>query len=235
MKGRVFGPPTLSPDGKTLKFPELGLSTREVSEKCQPGTTGKVCQIRIQVVNGYGQVSNVVYYQVFISDKPLNFFSSAYALDSPTNLNVAAGALEVEVLRINVRADSQNQDDIDDIYVGDLLIQTSPPSLYIDCANTFGHFKAVNVETGEVIGMGGMGPSFGGNQGCWTFFSLSPVITLPPGTEKALVVKMNLGPQAPVGLQFWLGATPGPGGPYIGWVDYPGPQGSGNSITIVAP
>ena len=45
---------------------------------------------------------------------------------------------------------------------------------------------------------------------------------------------MGLDSTAEIGLQFNVGATPEPQG-YTQWVDYPGPQGSAPTITIVAP
>ena len=99
LRGRLHGRPVFSPDGKTLTF-ELSLSSKEVPENCLTETTGKKCQIPIQIVNAAGVASNVKLIEVFIPEiKPL-IFSSAYALDNPTSLNVPAGATDVDVAKV---------------------------------------------------------------------------------------------------------------------------------------
>lgn len=231
IKGSLQGPPAFSPDGKTLKFPTLNIDSRQIPQNCQTETTGKRCQVPFHVVNGSGVVSNVKQIEIFIPEyKPL-IFSSAYALDSPTNQNIPAGAKDVEVLRIQVRADAQNDFDI---LVSSLSVSALSPSGPIDCDSTWGYFRAYEFESGRDLGIGGMYQSWANPAGCMSMFPLLPAIVLPPGTEKTILVKMTLEPQAQVGLQFGLGATPDPEG-YIYWVDYPLPQGSGNTITIVAP
>ncbi|MEK7617134.1 MAG: hypothetical protein AAB414_03700 [Patescibacteria group bacterium] len=238
IKGGIDGPmsfsdgsPAFSPDGKTLKF-KLSLNhPRSIPKDCLPGTTGKACRVSFQVINGYGAVSNVFFIEVFIPDKP-DLFSSAYSPDNPNSLNVAAGAQNVEIFKIKARADAQN---IYDIKLVDLMLQTGPATLAIDCDKTFGYVTAFEVESGTQVGIGGMAPNWA-NPGCISMFQLNPQIVLPPGTEKTILIKMTLDSTAPVGLQFNIGGGPTPDGDgAIQWVDYPGPQGSVPTITIVAP
>lgn len=230
-KGPVYLPdasPAYSPDGKTLTFKLSLNNSRDIPKDCLPGTTGKACRVPFQVVNGYGVVSNVQFIEIFISDKP-QIFSSAYAPDNPTSLNVAAGAQNVEIMKIKARADAQN---VFDIKLTDMILQTGPATLAIDCDKTFGYITAFEVESGQQVGIGGMAPNWF-NPGCISIFQLNPQIVLPPGTEKTILIKMSLDTTAPVGLQFNLGGGPIPDGGL--WVEYPGPQGSSPTITIVAP
>lgn len=234
IKGIIGGPafvpegsPAYSPDGKTVKF-KLNLNARDIPKDCFPGTTGKVCQIPFQVVNGYGVVSNVYQTEVFIPDKP-PIYSTWYAVDSPTNINVTPGTQNFEIMKIKAKADAQN---ILDITFTDMIFQTGPVTQAIDCYKTFGYITAFEVESGQQVGIGAMAPNWF-NPGCIGMFQLNPRIILPPGTEKTILIKMDLKTTAPVGLQFNLG-----GGPVAddgGWVDYPGPEGSYPTITIVAP
>ncbi len=236
IKGSVEGPaflpdssPAYSPDGKTLTF-KLNLNnSRDIPKDCLPGTTGKACRIPFQVVNGYGVVSNVQFIEIFISDKPL-IFSSGYAPDNPTSLNVIAGAQNVELFTIKVRADAQN---LFDIKITGMMLQTGPVTQAIDCDKTFGYITAFEVESNQQVGIGGMAQSWA-NPGCISMFLLNPQIILPPGNEKTILIKMSLDATAPVGLQFNIGGEPTPDGGAIQWVDYPGPTGSVPTITIVA-
>lgn len=234
IKGGLEGPiafpdgsPAYSPDGKTLKF-KLNIDFIDVPKDCLPGTTGKACRVPLQVVNGYGVVSNVQFIEIFISDKP-QIYSTGYAPDSPTNINVTPGTQNFEIMKIRARADAQN---IFDIRFTDMIFQTGPASLAIDCEKTFGYITAFEVESGQQIGVGGMAPNWF-NPGCISMFQLNPNIILPPGTEKTILIKMDLMTTAPVGLQFNLGGGPTPYGGLR--VEYPDPQGSYPTITIVAP
>ena len=232
IKGSVEGPvylpdgsPAYSPDGKTLEF-KLSLNhSRDIPKDCLPGTTGKACRVPFQVVNGYGVASNVQFVEIFISDKPQIIYTG-YAPDSPTNINVTPGTQNFEILKIKARADAQN---IFDIKLTYMMLQTGPASLAIDCVKTFGYITAFEVESGQQIGIDAMVPNWF-NPGCMSMFQLNPQVIIPPGTEKTILVKMSLNSTAPVGLQFNVG-----GGPTAdGALEYPG-QGSYPTITIVAP
>lgn len=115
-----------------------------------------------------------------------------------------------------------------------MILQTGPVTQAIDCDKTFGYITAFEAESGQQVGIGGMAPNWF-NPGCISMFQLNPVIILPPGTEKTILIKMSLDSTAPVGLQFNVGGGPTPDGGAIQWVDYPGPTGSVPTITIVAP
>lgn len=234
IKGGLHGPPADSADGKTLKF-TLNLDSRDVPKNCTTETTGKKCQVPFKVVNGYGVPSNAKQIEIFIPElKPL-IFSFGYTVDSPTNINIVPGASDVEVLKMKVGADAQNNSNIE---VGGFAIQTYPVTLSINCPYTFNEIWAFEVESGRELGLGGMEQSWIDPAGCYSMFPfLSPII-LPPGTEKTILIKMRVASTAQVGLQFGLDAGPdaygSPGG-YYSYLQQEPRTGSAPTITIVAP
>ena len=193
----TMGPPSFSPDGKTLKF-QLALDETQVPKNCVPDTVGPKCQISLQVVNGEGKPSNIVHFQMYIPSRPL-VISMSLDSQSPTAQNIAAGAKDIEVLRFKVKASIDNPINFD---ITDFTIKTVPTDWEIYCKDFLADIKIFDVSTGALVGSYSWS-----SDGVVHCSSAVPAwLSFPPGQEKTLSVKLSIAPQARAGLQFRIAA-----------------------------
>lgn len=192
----TMGPPSFSPDGKTLKF-QLALSTADVPKNCDPGQTGTKCQIPLQVVNGNGVPSNIYHFQVYILERHLLMYMSLDSQNPPAQ-SITPGATDVEVLRFKVKAASDNPVNLD---ITDFIVKTVPTYIAdwgIYCKNFLSNIKITDTSIGELLGSY---PSFPDNLvNCSS--TISTWLPLSPGEEKTFSVKVSIPPEARAGLQF---------------------------------
>lgn len=193
----TMGPPSFSPDGKTLKF-QLAINTTD-APNCDPGETGVHCQISLQVVNGNGAPSNIFHFQVYSLEHPL-VMSVALDSQNPQAQNIAAGANDVEVLRFKIKADATNPVNVDII---DFVVKTVPTYTTdwdIYCKDLLRDIKIIDTSTGELMGSYS---SFPDNL-VYCSSSISVWLPLSPGEERTFSVKASIPPQARAGLQFQI-------------------------------
>ena len=199
----TMGPPSFSSDGKTLKF-QLALDETQVPKNCVPGATEPKCQISLQVVNGEGMPSNIVHFQLYMLSRPLVITMS---LDSqnPTAQNIATGAKDVEVLRFKVKASADNPVNFD---ITEFIVKTVPTRWEIYCNSFLDKLKIFDASTGELLGSYLWYPDpAGAVYGVVYCSSAVPTwLSLSPGQEKTLSVKLSLVPQAKAGLLFRIAA-----------------------------
>lgn len=192
----TMGPPSFSPDGKTLKF-QLALDTTQVPKNCVPGKVGPKCQISLQVVNGEGSPSNIVHFQLYIPTRPL-VVSMSLDSQNPPAQNITPGATDVEVLRFKIKADSTNPVNID---LTDFVVKTIPTYIAdwdLYCKDFLKEIKVVDASTGELMGSY---PSFPDSVvNCSS--SISTWLPLSPGEERMFSVKLSIPAEARSGLQF---------------------------------
>ena len=225
------GPPTFSPDGKTLKF-QLISTQGGKPKNCAPGETGKNCQISLQVVNGNGVPSNIVQFQVYIPKQDL---AVSMDLDSqnPPDQNIHAGAKDVEILRFRMKAAADNYVNVD---ITDFFVKTVPTywSNYY-CKDFLGDIKIFDVSSGELLGGYYLWPSADGSVYCGS--AIHTWLSIPPGVEKTLSIKLSIAPQAKAGLQFRISADDTPHGIdfAFGQIYFTYGIVTSNLITIVAP
>lgn len=191
----TMGPPSFSPDGKTLKF-QLAINSTD-APNCDAGETGVHCQISLQVVNGNGVPSNIYHFQVYLIERHL-VMSMSLDSQTPQAQNIATGAQDIEVLRFKVKAANDNPVNID---ITDFIVKTVPTYTTdwgIYCKDLLGNIKITDVSTGELFGSYS---SFPDNL-VQCLSTISTWLPLSPGEEKTFSVKLSVPSQAKAGVQF---------------------------------
>lgn len=191
----TMGPPSFSPDGKTLKF-QLALSSAD-APNCELGETGIQCQISLQVVNGKGVPSNIYHFQLYRLEHPLVMYMSLDSQNPPAQ-NITPGATDVEVLQFKVKAANDNPVNVD---ITDFIVKTVPTYTTdwgIYCKDLLSNIKIIDASTGELFGSYS---SFPDNL-VQCLSTISTWLPLSPGEEKMFSIKLSVPSQAKAGVQF---------------------------------